>query len=223
MLHHHFATGKTTVVTEVTNAQYLAETMSKAFSTSPSRSPHPLAPLALFVDHLRCLSEDERRDIDKSICQLESRSGVALHTFSARPRARISEYALLKKELHMKEALMAMAHHIFSFQAQMIEFAVQESRNFAPLAAVPVAGTDLTAAVFDNTDRQKDFVTASLALNGSMATWTLEQLKTLNERLRVQAQVVCRFRSGACVLNAQPVLTSAVNNRSMAPSRQRTQ
>lgn len=191
MLHHFFRSGKTAVVAEVTNAQFLAENMFRAFSASQSQdstsniTPHPLAPLALFVDHLRCLNEDERRDIDKAICHLESRSGVALHTFGARPRARISEFALLKKELHMKEALMAMANHVFSFQARMIDFAVQECRNFSR-----VLHTNNMRLGTYATNSQIDFVNASLVQNGSMATWTLEQLQALRERLRVQAKVV---------------------------------
>ncbi|KAK5043569.1 hypothetical protein LTR84_011429 [Exophiala bonariae] len=191
MLHHCFPSGKTSAIVEVTNAQFLAETIFQTLSSSdsggtPSASTlHPFTPFALFVNHLRCLNEDERQDIDKAICHLESRSGVALHTFGSRSRARISEFALLKKELHMKEALMAMANHVFSFQARMIDFAVKECEAFSAL--VPRSSTRLSSHAVT---RQMDFVTASLVQNGSMATWTLEQLQALGKRLRVQAKVV---------------------------------
>ncbi|KEF51584.1 uncharacterized protein A1O9_12501 [Exophiala aquamarina CBS 119918] len=186
MLHHHFHTGKTSVVIEVPNTQLLAERTFELFSTpyysTTSGLPHPLVPLALFVDHLRCLNEDERVDIDKSIRHLESRSGVALHNFGSRTRARISEFAVLKEELHMKEALMAMADHIFSFQMKMVAFAIGESGNFHALLQPLFTNT--------STHRQVNFVKACLSLNGSMATWTVAQLHSLRERLRVQAKVV---------------------------------
>lgn len=188
MLHHHFPTGKTGVVIEVTNTHLLAERMFELFSTpyysTASGPPHPLIPLVLFVDHLRCLNEDERIDIDKSICHLESRSGVALHNFGSRTRARISEFALLKKDLHMKEALLAMADHAFSFQTKMVAFTIEESEKFQTILRLLLQNT--------STHRQVDFVNASLNLNGSMATWTMEQLHALRKRLRVQAKVVSR-------------------------------
>lgn len=218
MLRHHFPTAKTTVVAEVTNKQLLAERMFELFSTSHSSTasvtPHPLIPLALFVDHLRCLNEDERMDIDKSICHLESRSGVTLHTFGSRSRARISEFALLKKELHMKEALMAMADHVFSFQTKMIAFAAQESHNFSQLLPVDSSGLKTGSL-----HRRIDFVNASLDLNGSMATWTLEQLQALRKRLRVQAKVVsqsCFYAMFQCASGLIPAI------RLMALSQQQT-
>jgi len=95
----------------------------------------------------------------------------------------------------MKEALMAMADHIFSFQAKLIAFTREESQKFQTL--LQLQREDASA------DRQVDFVNASLNFNGSMAIWTMEQLHALRKRLRVQAKVVSRrcFRNLYAILH----------------------
>ena len=77
---------------------------------------------------------------------------------------------------------MAMAHHCLLFQHRMIEFANSEARKFAQDGFI-VASSDVNAT-------WSKYIEASLDHSETMATWTLEQLHALENRLRVQGKVV---------------------------------
>lgn len=191
-LHHSLSTGNTTYIITTTRAQILAERLFDMFSNTtltPSK-PHPFIPIGALLEHFRISNDDDRNDIDNSVCRIENRSGVSLHNFGSRTRAKIGEYALLQRELHMQDALIIMADHCFSFCARVFEFVITEEEKFAELLsrrrAKEARGTATSAAQGE----QADFVRASLRLNASMSTWTLEQLRALEKRLKVQLRVV---------------------------------
>jgi hypothetical protein len=182
-MHHSVAANKTTCIITATRIQMLVERLVDVFSNSPMPSkeskPHPFIPVAMLLEHMRIANEDDRNDIDQSVCRIENRSGVSLHNFGSRTRAKIGEYALLQRELHMQDALIVMADHCFSFHTRFAGFVVEEERK-------------LTGVVGER--EQADRVRALLKLNASMSTWTLEQLHALKKRLKVQLRVVS-FRS----------------------------
>ncbi|EXJ54148.1 hypothetical protein A1O7_09485 [Cladophialophora yegresii CBS 114405] len=183
---HSLTTGHTTCIISATRAQILANRFLDVFTHSRSSSPYAFIPAALLLEHLRTANDNDRNDIDQCVCRIENRSGVSLHNFGSRTRAKIGEYALLQRELHMQDALIVMAEHCFSFHAKCAAFVVAEELSFA----------DLLPARQVNNDRgptgqqQADYVRASLALNASMSSWTLEQLRALEKRLKVQLRVI---------------------------------
>ncbi|KIW63289.1 hypothetical protein, variant [Phialophora macrospora] len=186
---HALATGHTTCIISATRAQILVERLFDVFTHSPpssnSSSPYAFIPVAVLLEHIRIADEDDRHDIDQSVCRIENRSGVSLHNFGSRTRAKIGEYALLQRELHMQDALIIMAEHCFSFHAKFATFAIGEERAFSDLLSTR---PEKDRGPFQR--EQADYVRASLTLNASMSTWTLEQLHALEKRLKVQLQVI---------------------------------
>jgi hypothetical protein len=184
-MHYSFATASTTCIVSSTRAQILVERLydvcSSSFMQLKSSKPHPFIPATMFFEHCRIANEDDRNDIDKSVCNIENRSGVSLHNFGSRTRAKVGEYALLQRELHMQDALIIMADHCFAFHTAFGNFLVDEEQNFAQLLAQ-------RGAVIEH--YQGDHIRALLKLNASMSTWTLEQLRALEKRLKVQLRVV---------------------------------
>jgi hypothetical protein len=188
---HSLATGHTTCIISATRAQILVERLFEVFTHSPpssnSSSPYAFIPVAALLEHIRIADDDDRNDIDQSVCRIENRSGVSLHNFGSRTRAKIGEYALLQRELHMQDGLIVMAEHCFSFHAKFAAFVVGEERTFADLSSTRPAEKGRGPIQRE----QADYVRASLTLNSSMSTWTLEQLRALEKRLKVQLRVVC--------------------------------
>ncbi|KAJ9605461.1 hypothetical protein H2200_010118 [Cladophialophora chaetospira] len=129
----------------------------------------------MLLEHFRIGNDDDRNDIDKSVCRIENRSGVSLHNFGSRTRAKIGEYALLQRDLHMQDALIVLADHCFSFHTRFAEFLIEEEQKFADIL---------------RNHEQADYVRASLNLSASMSTWTLKQLHALKKRLKVQLRVI---------------------------------
>lgn len=179
------ANGRTTCIITSTRAQILAKRFFDAFhfptTTAKPSSPHPFVPLAMLLEHFRITNDEDRDHIDQAVCRIENRSGVSLHTFGSRMRAKIGEYALLQRELHMQDALIVMAEHCFSFHAQFAEFVIEEERKFSERW---ISGKGATAGA------GQAYVPANLGLNASMSTWTLKQLHALEKRLKVQLRVV---------------------------------
>jgi hypothetical protein len=130
--------------------------------------------------------EDNRHDVDRQVCMLESKSGVALHNFNARGRAKITEYAIVKRDLHMLEGLLSMFEHMLSFQAELSAFLVQEHSRFSELRKEDAARRGHR---LDNTSQQ-ECIQASLRINASMAKWRLEQVQVLGRRIQIQLRVV---------------------------------
>ncbi|OCT54199.1 hypothetical protein CLCR_00257 [Cladophialophora carrionii] len=186
---HSLATGHTTCIISATQAQILVDRLFDVFSHSPlsysPSSPYAFIPAALLLEHMRIANEDDRGDIDQSVCRIENRSGVSLHNFGSRTRAKIGEYALLQRELHMQDALIVMADHCFSFHAKCAAFIVTEEQAFAALLSARPENDRVPTP-----QEQADHVRASLTFNASMSTWTLEQLRGLEKRLKVQLRVI---------------------------------
>jgi hypothetical protein len=186
---HSSSTGHTLCIITTTRSQVLVEGLYDIFSNTAPTKPHPFVPVSAMLEHFRISNDDDRNDIDNTVCRIENRSGVSLHNFGSRTRAKIGEYALLQRELHMQDALIVMADHCFSFCASFAEFVVIEEAKFARMLELRHARQSLKGLPIDGSG-EADYVRASLTLNASMATWTLEQLRALEKRLKVQLRVV---------------------------------
>jgi hypothetical protein len=154
---------------------------------SGSSSPmDPFIILSLFLEHVSAQMEDDRIAVDRRVCRQESKSGVALHNFNAGGRAKITEYAIVKRDLHMLEGLLSMFEHMLSFHAELSTFLVQEHLKFCELRREEAIrrGYGLEDA------SQQDCIQASMCINASMAKWRLEQVRVLSRRIQIQLRVV---------------------------------
>ncbi|KIV92162.1 hypothetical protein PV10_06623 [Exophiala mesophila] len=181
ILHHNISQNNTKTIISAANTQILVERCLEILNRHPptTSTPHPMTIVAVFLTHILHQNESHRKDIDTQLCRLESLSGFALHNFGSRTRAKVSQYALLKSDVHMQEAKMAMARHCFSFQDRLSSWIVSEMDKLTSfITTTPTIQS------------QSDHIRASLGLNASVALWTLEQLQSLERRLTVQSRVI---------------------------------
>jgi hypothetical protein len=192
MFRYDFQDAQATCLLSASNAAVLAhrfmeiDSLENSYPTGKSSPLDPFVILSLFLEHISAQMEDNRHDVDRQVCMLESKSGVALHNFNARGRAKITEYAIVKRDLHMLEGLLSMFEHMLSFQAELSAFLVQEHSRFSELRKEDAARRGHR---LDNTS-QHECIQASLRINASMAKWRLEQVQVLGRRIQIQLRVV---------------------------------
>jgi hypothetical protein len=130
--------------------------------------------------------EDERESMDQRVCVQESRSGVKVHSrFQNIGRTKIGEYAIVKRDLHLTEASMAILLSILEFQEQLADFLLAEHAKLAKLdKEYPLPrGQQLEISEFARVD-------ASLSINANMARCRLEQVRVLSKRVQIQLRLV---------------------------------
>ena len=192
MFRYDFQDAQATCLLSASNAAVLAgrfmetDSLGNSHPTGKFSQLDPFVILSLFLEHISAQMEDSRHDVDRQVCMLESKSGVALHNFNARGRAKITEYAILKRDLHMLEGLLSMFEHMLSFQAELSAFLVQEHSKFSELRKEDAARRGHR---LDNASQQ-ECIQASLRINASMAKWRLEQVQVLGRRIQIQLRVV---------------------------------
>src|SRR6202034_3514017 len=85
--------------------------------------PDPFIFLSLLFEHFSMQLEDERESMDQRVCVQECRSGIKVHSsFQNIGEAKIGEYAIVKRELHLTEASMAILLSVLGFQVQLADF-----------------------------------------------------------------------------------------------------
>lgn len=221
MFRYDFQDSQATCLLASSNAGVLAHRFMEIDSigspnpTGKSSQLDPFLILSLFLEHISTQMEDNRHDVDRQVCMLESKSGVALHNFNARGRAKITEYAIVKRDLHMLEGLLSMFEHMLSFQAELSAFLVQEHSIFSELRQ---EGAAQQGRPYDHSS-QRECVRASLRINASMAKWRLEQVQVLGRRIQIQLRVVSPKSSSPirATQHSMPVNTSPLKRLSNPP------
>jgi hypothetical protein len=195
MFRYSFEDDCATCLLSTTSAQKLSDRFMELVQPRTSKDgEHPSQPdatvvLSLFLEHISVQMEDERGRMDNRVCAQESKTGVALHNFEARRRAKISEYAIVKRDLHMLEGLLAMFEHMLAFQAELSAFLVEEHLRLSRLRQ---QGPNRWKNSPEDAP-QTDYIQASLRINASMAKWRLEQVKVLSKRIQIQLKVVSYY------------------------------
>lgn len=161
---------------------------ARANNASPRADPFLI--LALAMEHISTCVERERADIDRRVCLQEGKSGVALHNFNARGRAKVTEYAVVLRDLHMLEGLLSMFEHILSFQVEFSSFLVQEFRTFCQFRLQDGERRGINLGSNPEDVAQRDHVQASLSNQASKARWRSELVKVLSKRIQIQIKVV---------------------------------
>jgi hypothetical protein len=91
------------------------------------RRPDPFIFLSLLFEHFSTQMEEQRESMDRRVCVQESRSGVKVHAgFQNIGQAKIGEYTIVKRDLHLTEASMAILLSILEFQEQLAGFLLAE-------------------------------------------------------------------------------------------------
>ena len=130
--------------------------------------------------------EDERESMDQRVCVQECRSGIKVHSsFQNIGQAKIGEYAIVKRELHLTEASMAILLSVLEFQVQLADFLQAEHARLAKLdKEYPLPrGATLEISEFARVD-------GSLSINANLARCRLEQVRVLSTRIQIQLRLV---------------------------------
>lgn len=114
MLRHSFKDNRTDCILSVDGAWAFCDRFTELDSTKclenrankASPPADPFLILALALEHISAYIEDERANIDSRVCLQEGKSGVALHNFNAQGRAKVTDYAVVMRDLHMLESLL---------------------------------------------------------------------------------------------------------------------
>ena len=151
--------------------------------------PNAFVVLSLFLEHISMGMEEERAHMDRRVCARESKTGVAVHNINAQQRAKITEYVVMKKDLHMLEGLLAIFEHMLAFQAELAAFLSDEHIKFCQLRRQSAS----QAKNPPEDASQIGCIQASLRINASMAKWRLEQVRVLSKRVQIQLKVVSSY------------------------------
>lgn len=194
---YSFADGCTTCLASIVNSAKFDGRLREVFpSETPDGAPRICRPdpfifLSLLFEHFSIQMEDERESMDQRVCVQESRSGVKVHAgFQNIGQAKIGEYAIVKRDLHLTEASMAILLSILEFQVQLADFLLAEHAKLAKLdKAYPLPrGATLEISEFARVD-------GSLNINASLARCRLEQVRVLSTRVQIQLRLVSGSRA----------------------------
>ncbi|KAL8871664.1 MAG: hypothetical protein Q9174_002554 [Haloplaca sp. 1 TL-2023] len=153
----------------------------------PAKSPLRL--IECLVSEIVGPMEPERQKLDVRVRDLEAKTGMSAHVFDESHKASADEHSTLLKDLHVCEGLLAFFERTVQFQVGWIEWlqtqqAVLNQHRFG-VSEVPKLPSSWRAA--------EEGIASSLASSGSFSRETLEQVKTLRNRIRIQLSVVANF------------------------------
>ena len=131
--------------------------------------------------------EPERQKLDVRVIDLEAKTGMSAHVFDESHQASADEHSSLLKDLHVCEGLLAFFERTVQFQVGWIELlqtqqSVLNHHRFG-VNEVPKLPSSWRAA--------EEGIASSLASSGSFSKETLEQVRTLRNRIRIRLSVVC--------------------------------
>ena len=190
LFHHDFRSNLTKCI--ISTNKYRESDLSNIFlelATHSSKPPSPFVIIALFAEYASTEFENERKHLDTDVCLAEAQSGVTVHNIGA-GRAKVTEYASVKKELHIIESLLSMQEHILAYQAKLAEFLVEMHSRFSKIQRVEIYRKKGKKGNGDVDVLQDDHLHGELALNASMAKWRVEQSRVLIKRINIQLEVV---------------------------------
>ncbi|KAL8894251.1 MAG: hypothetical protein Q9192_004482 [Flavoplaca navasiana] len=156
------------------------------FLTYHPCSASPLQIIDTVVSEYVALLETKRRTIDVGLQQLEAKTGMGAHVFDDSQRAAAAELNDLLKALHLCEGQLAFFERAVQFQVGCIEWLQAQHLGLNQLRFgigevinLPPAHRSL-----------EEGVATSLGLCASFTRESLEQVRTLRNRVRIQLSVV---------------------------------
>lgn len=163
--------------------------ITQMFLTSRPCSASPMQILDAVVSEYVALLETKRRTLDVGLQQLEAKTGMGAHVFDDSQRAAAAELNDLLKALHICEGQLAFFERAVQFQVGCIEWLQAQHLGLNQLRFgigevinLPPAHRSLEGGV-----------ASSLGLCASFTRESLEQVRTLRDRVRIQLSVVSQF------------------------------
>ncbi|KAL8851620.1 MAG: hypothetical protein Q9221_003457 [Calogaya cf. arnoldii] len=171
------------------NLHHIESAIGRMNLVNRQSSTSPMQIIDTVVSEYVALLETERRCLDVSLQQLEAKTGMGAHVFDESQRAAATELNDLLRDLHLCEGQLAFFERTVQFQASWIEW-LQAQHLFLnqlrfgrgeiinlPLIHRPV----------------EEGVASSLSLCASLSRESLEQVRTLRNRVRIQLSVVANL------------------------------
>lgn len=168
---------------------YLAEIESRLFQTFPpgrtvpmQGRDDPFAVISAIVAEHSSMMEYKRRELDFSVRDQESKTGVTAHFYDESLRAQATEYGDLIRALHLVEGNVMFFERTLDYQIGLLKFLQEEHKRFQMLSqsrGENVERNPMTLRVGD-----------SFRQSLSLTTHRLEQVMTLDRRIQIQLGVV---------------------------------
>lgn len=143
------------------------------------------------VSEYVALMEPHRHSLDVSLRQLEAKTGMGAHVFDESQRVAATELNDLMRDLHLCEGQLAFFERTTEFQAGWIEWLQAQHSVLNQLRF----GTGEIINLPPVHRPVEEGVASSLSLCASLSRESLEQVRTLRNRVRIQLSVVSHSRS----------------------------
>lgn len=186
---YHF---RAKAVTVMVFGTYLVEIENRLLQMFSQKSPAPMqgkddpfVVLSAVMAEYSSMMEYERRTLDFSVRDQESKTGATALIYDESLRAQATEYGDLVRALHATEGFVMFFQRSLDYQVGLLKFLEERHRQFQTLSlsyGENVERNPMTLRVGD-----------SLRQSLSLATHRLEQVKTLDRRIQIQIGVVGLF------------------------------
>jgi hypothetical protein len=176
-------------VTVMVFGTYLVEIKNRFCQMFPPESPAPIqgkddpfVVLSAIMAEYSSMMEYERRTLDFSVRDQESKTGATAHIYDESLRAQATEYADLVRALHVLEGFVLIFQRTLDYQVGLLKFLEEQQRQF-----------QLFSLSYDENVRRNPMtlrVDDSLRQSLSLTTHRWEQVRTLDRRIQIQIGVV---------------------------------
>ncbi|KAL8993889.1 MAG: hypothetical protein Q9169_006008 [Polycauliona sp. 2 TL-2023] len=160
--------------------------LGQMFLPSLPSSASPMQILNIVVSEYVAILEPERHALDVQLRQLEAKTGMGAHVFDESQRATANELNDLSRALHLCEGQLAFFERTVQFQVGWIEFL--QAQHFI-LNRLRFGTGEILELPHVHRPLEEE-VKASLSLRASLSRESLEQVRTLRNRVRIQLSVV---------------------------------
>lgn len=179
-------------VTVMVFGTYLLEIKNRLLQMFPQESPAPMqgkddpfVVLSAIMAEYSSMMEYERRTLDFSVRDQESKTGATAHIYDESLRVQAAEYGDLVRALHVIDGLVMIFQRTLDYQVGLLKFLEEQHGQFQTLSL----------SYSENAERNPMTLRVgdSLRQSLSLATHRLEQVKTLDRRIQIQIGVVGLF------------------------------
>ncbi|KAL8911137.1 MAG: hypothetical protein Q9171_003628 [Xanthocarpia ochracea] len=163
--------------------------LEQMFLPSFRRSASPMQIMDIVVSEYVWWMEPRRQRLDVLVREMEAKTGMSGHIFHESLRAAANELGDLLKDLHVCEGNLAFLERTVQFQVGWIEWLQAQHIGLNQLRF----GTDKIINIPHVQRPIEEGVASSLSLGASLSRESLEQVRTLRNRIRIQLSVVANL------------------------------
>ncbi len=160
-----------------------------ASPAQPSSSHNPLLILAAIFAEFSAILEHRRRELDVSVCVLESKTGMTAHGYSERLRAKPTEFAQVTHNLHIVAGYTLFFEQTMQAHLGALEFLRRQHDILQNLRKATPRRQDHTQRESPSGPSESEVVYC-LDMSMSFSRYRLDQVRGLSRRLEIQLDVV---------------------------------